>query len=101
MKPGLREQHIAPSDLCKKQQVPPLRYAPVGMTLSVWGPTSLSEKELSSRPERSVVEGPAVSPPQNSAILEHAASASRTGGHERCSSGTRPILASSVSLAPP
>jgi hypothetical protein len=51
-----------------EQQVPPLRYAPVGMTillremapravrqLHVNGPT-----ELSSRPERSAVEGPAV-----------------------------------------
>jgi hypothetical protein len=55
----------------KKQQVPPLRCAPVGMTnflqetaskavgrRVVNGPT-----ELSSRPERSVVEGPAVSLP--------------------------------------
>src|ERR1700733_10418191 len=55
----------------EKQQVPPLRFAPVGMTIllqqmapravrrtAVNGPT-----ELSSRPERSAVEGPAVSLP--------------------------------------
>jgi hypothetical protein len=48
-----------------KQQVPPLRYAPVGMTILLC-PQELqreildSATELSSRPERSVVEGPAV-----------------------------------------
>jgi hypothetical protein len=50
----------------KKQQVPPLRYAPVGMTILLQGQVLLAEAlagttELSSRPERSVVEGPAVS----------------------------------------
>jgi hypothetical protein len=50
----------------KKQQVPPLRFAPVGMTSSITGQVFLAEAlagttELSSRPERSVVEGPAVS----------------------------------------
>ena len=53
----------------EKQQVPPLRYAPVGMTILLQG-NSLQigggmavngAKELSSRPERSAVEGPAVS----------------------------------------
>src|SRR5580692_10736424 len=47
------------------QQVPPLRYAPVGMTILLHGQVLLTEAlagtaELSSRPERSAVEGPAV-----------------------------------------
>jgi hypothetical protein len=41
-----------------KQQVPPLRYAPVGMTIHLKAINA--QTELSSRPERSVVEGPAV-----------------------------------------
>ena len=50
------------------QQVPPLRYAPVGMTILLHGQVLLTEAlagtaELSSRPERSAVEGPAVSLP--------------------------------------
>jgi hypothetical protein len=52
----------------RKPQVPPLRYAPVGMTILLQGQAFLAEAlasttELSSRPERSVVEGPAVSLP--------------------------------------
>src|ERR1700761_2675029 len=52
----------------KKPQVPPLRYAPVGMTILFRGArnsrrSSRGHIELSSRPERSVVEGPAVSFP--------------------------------------
>ena len=53
----------------KKPQVPPLRFAPVGMTILLW-PQELQGEipnpaiELSSRPERSVVEGPVVSFPQ-------------------------------------
>src|ERR1700761_9495878 len=49
-------------------QVPPLRFAPVGMTILVC-PQELRREirhlasELSSRPERSVVEGPAVQRP--------------------------------------
>jgi hypothetical protein len=44
-----------------EQQVPPLRYAPVGMTnwFECWD--AGIQTELSSRPERSAVEGPAVS----------------------------------------
>jgi len=46
----------------------PLRFAPVGMTILLQGQLFLAEAlagitELSSRPERSVVEGPAVSLP--------------------------------------
>src|ERR1700677_707486 len=41
------------------QQVPPLRYAPVGMTILLEYEIS-PQTNLSSRPERSVVEGPAV-----------------------------------------
>src|ERR1700678_635313 len=42
-------------------QVPPLRYAPVGMTNLFHQKNKLVlEEELSSRPERSAVEGPAV-----------------------------------------
>src|SRR5580658_5266598 len=49
----------------KKQQVPPLRYAPVGMTILLGNGHNHSEiidfsTKLSSRPERSAVEGPAV-----------------------------------------
>ena len=49
----------------KEPQVPPLRFAPVGMTILLRGQVFLAEAlavitELSSRPERSVVEGPAV-----------------------------------------
>jgi hypothetical protein len=51
----------------KKPQVPPLRCAPVGMTILLRGQLQFrsilpASKELSSRPERSAVEGPAVSP---------------------------------------
>ena len=50
----------------KKPQVPPLRFAPVGMTillcpLQLQGEILALATELSSRPERSAVEGPAVS----------------------------------------
>ena len=49
----------------KKPQVPPLRYAPVGMTIQLDNERYHSEiidfsTKLSSRPERSAVEGPAV-----------------------------------------
>jgi hypothetical protein len=44
----------------KKPQVPPLRYAPVGMTNWFECQDAGIQTELSSRPERSVVEGPAV-----------------------------------------
>jgi hypothetical protein len=47
----------------KKPQVPPLRFAPVGMTILFAIENVCSQAELSSRPERSVVEGPAVSFP--------------------------------------
>ena len=52
----------------RKQQVPPLRYASVGMTILLQGQVLLAEAlagtaELSSRPKRSEVEGPAVSFP--------------------------------------
>jgi len=54
-------------NLGKKPQVPPLRFAPVGMTILLQGqafpPKLLGKTELSSRPERSAVEGPAVSFP--------------------------------------
>ena len=48
-----------------KPQVPPLRFAPVGMTILLRGKVLRAEAlagktELSSRPERSAVEGPAV-----------------------------------------
>ena len=45
----------------RKPQVPPLRYAPVGMTLQVGGWKFGTQTEVSSRPERSAVERPAVS----------------------------------------
>jgi hypothetical protein len=44
----------------KKQQVPPLRYAPVGMKILFGDWDVRTQNELSSRPERSEVEGPAV-----------------------------------------
>jgi len=44
-----------------KQQVPPLRCAPVGMTILFGYEHPSTQTNLSSRPERSVVEGPAVS----------------------------------------
>jgi hypothetical protein len=44
-----------------KQQVPPLRYAPVGMTNLFRCQNFDLKINLSSRPERSAVEGPAVS----------------------------------------
>jgi hypothetical protein len=44
----------------KKPQVPPLRYAPVGMTNWFECQDAGIQTELSSRPERSAVEGPAV-----------------------------------------
>jgi hypothetical protein len=53
----LRENSSVNVTICE-QQVPPLRYAPVGMTIHQWGEGFTTE--LSSRPERSVVEGPAV-----------------------------------------
>ena len=43
------------------QTVAPLRYAPVGMTILFGNAMRCFQDELSSRPERSVVEGPAVS----------------------------------------
>jgi hypothetical protein len=43
-----------------KQQVPPLRYAPVGMTLLFGNARSGFQDELSSRPERGGVERSAV-----------------------------------------
>jgi hypothetical protein len=48
-----------------KPQVPPLRFAPVGTTILLRGQVLRAEvlagtTELSSRPERSEVEGPAV-----------------------------------------
>jgi hypothetical protein len=54
----------------KKPQVPPLRFAAVGMTILSWGQVFLAKAlagatQLSSRPERSVVEGPAVSFPSS------------------------------------
>jgi hypothetical protein len=71
--------HILRKDLREgpeeKQQVPPLRCASVGMTI-LWqgdGPKTVRRMavdgptELSSRPKRSVVEGPAVSLP----VLTH------------------------------
>ena len=55
-------------DVGDQPQVPPLRYAPVGMTTHLQGDDAHSVKlltvngvtKLSSRPERSAVEGPAV-----------------------------------------
>src|SRR5580658_9918461 len=44
-----------------KPQVPPLRCAPVGMTILCGYQHPGTQTNLSSRPERSVVEGPAVS----------------------------------------
>jgi hypothetical protein len=49
-----------------EQQIPPLRYAPVEMTILLQGQVFLAEAlagttKLSSRTERSTVEGPAVS----------------------------------------
>jgi hypothetical protein len=41
-------------------QVPPLRYAPVGMTILFGYQDPGTQTNLSSRPERSAVEGPAV-----------------------------------------
>jgi hypothetical protein len=51
---GLKRLHAYPA---KKPQVPPLRFAPVGMTILLRGQVSLHEAltgatELSSRPER-------------------------------------------------
>ena len=43
-----------------QQQVPPLRFASVGMTIFLGHSHTLRKYELSSRPERSEVEGPAV-----------------------------------------
>jgi hypothetical protein len=57
----------------KPQQVPPLRYAPVGMTLHPGNETWRSQTKVSSRPKRSVVEGPAVAFPGS-----HAYSLART-----------------------
>ena len=56
-----------------KPQVPPLRYAPVGMTMLrvVSKDGSCSVTKLSSRPERSVVEGPAVSASVVADALDH------------------------------
>jgi hypothetical protein len=59
----------------EKQQVPPLRYASVGMTHFLQGKCPKTARgmdlnsptELSSRPERSEAEGPAVSLP----VLTH------------------------------
>jgi hypothetical protein len=56
------ESLISPPE---KPQVPPLRYAPVGMTILLrvdycFVASIPVSKELSSRPERSAVEGPAV-----------------------------------------
>jgi hypothetical protein len=45
-----------------EQQVPPLRYAPVGMTILFRCQDLALKTKLSSRPERSEVEGPAVLP---------------------------------------
>jgi hypothetical protein len=45
----------------EKPQVPPLRFAPVGMTILFGYQHPGTQTNLSSRPERSVVEGPAVS----------------------------------------
>src|SRR5271170_7375601 len=45
----------------KKPQIPPLRYATVGMTILFGRWNAGLQTDLSSRPERSVVEGPAVS----------------------------------------
>jgi hypothetical protein len=61
---GLRNRPSGPKR--KKPQVPPLRFAPGGDDNSV-GPQEVQREildlaiKLSSRPERSVVEGPAVS----------------------------------------
>ncbi len=49
-----------------KETAAPLRFAPVGMTVLLQGQVSFAEAlddttKVSSRPERSVVEGPAVS----------------------------------------
>ena len=57
----------------KEPQVPPLRFAPVGMTILSRGQVFIAEAfacttDLSSRPERSAVEGPAVL----SRVLTHA-----------------------------
>jgi hypothetical protein len=57
----------------KQPQVPSLRFAPVGMTILLLGQVFLAEaltgtSELSSRPERSGVEGPAVAFPR---VLTH------------------------------
>jgi peptidyl-prolyl cis-trans isomerase SurA len=56
--------------MAEEPRVPPLRYAPVGMTILSWAlelhqEIFSRERELSSRPElrRSAVEGPAVLPP--------------------------------------
>ena len=56
--------YFGPTDKPHEQQVPPLRCAPVGMTILLHhGELSREiidfETKLSSRPERSVVEGPA------------------------------------------
>src|ERR1700721_559820 len=45
----------------KEPQISPLRYAPVEMTNLFGNPKYRFHDELSSRPERSVAEGPAVS----------------------------------------
>jgi hypothetical protein len=45
-----------------EQQVPPLRFATVGMTILFRGEDLGIKTNLSSRPERSEVEGPAVLP---------------------------------------
>ena len=52
-------------------QIPPLRYAPVGMTIQLGNYTERSQTKLSSRPERSGAEGSAVRPSAfpNSGVL--------------------------------
>ena len=52
-------------------QIPPLRYAPVGMTILFGNAKESFQDELSSRPERSVAEGSAVRPSgfPNSGVL--------------------------------
>ncbi len=60
LEPELATQNAGAPYQIEVQQVPPLRFAPVGMTILSQEPLPVPQAELSFRPERSVVEGPAV-----------------------------------------
>src|ERR1700678_1333338 len=77
-------------------QIPPLRYAPVGMTILFGNAKYSFQDELSSRPERSGAEGSAVRPSDfpNSGVLTPSSYLSRSASKW---SATRMALAMIVS----